>query len=85
MNNFDFNIWENSTKKSFVFINKRSNIKNDWLDYDEILKTDINGNVITGATFYNLSNTSHTHIYNDIVDLSAFTDSRYLNLSGGTI
>lgn len=52
MNNFDFNIWENSTKKSFVFINKRSNIKNDWLDYDKILKTEYKDSIIKPINKY---------------------------------
>jgi hypothetical protein len=52
MNDFNFNIWENSPKKSFVFINKRSNIKNDWLNYDEILKTEYKDSIIKPINKY---------------------------------
>jgi len=52
---------------------------------DAILKTNTQGYVVTGATFNDLSNTAHTHVTSDITNLSTFTDSRYLSLSGGTL
>lgn len=33
----DFNIWYKSTIESFLYINHRSNIKDDWLNYSEVL------------------------------------------------
>lgn len=39
-------------KKSFVFINKRSNIKDDWLDYNEILKTEYKDSIIKPINKY---------------------------------
>ena len=33
----DFNIWYKSTIESFLYINERSNIKDEWLDYSEVL------------------------------------------------
>jgi len=52
VNDFNFNIWENSPKKSFVFINKRSNIKDDWLNYNEILKTEYKDSIIKPINKY---------------------------------
>lgn len=52
MNDFNFNIWENSTKRSFVFINKRSNIKDDWLNYEEVLKTEYKDSIIKPVNKY---------------------------------
>lgn len=37
MANSDFNIWYKSRNESFLYINERSNIKDEWLDYSEIL------------------------------------------------
>ena len=36
----DFNIWYKSFNESFLYINERSNIKDDWLNYSEVLKTE---------------------------------------------
>ena len=33
----DFNIWYKSKIESFLFINERSNIKDEWLNYSEVL------------------------------------------------
>jgi hypothetical protein len=52
MSSLDFNIWQNSTKKSFLFINKRSNIKNEWLNYNEILKTEYKDSIIKPINKY---------------------------------
>lgn len=53
----DFNIWYKSNKESFLYINERSNIKDDWLDYDEVLKTEYKDAVIKPINkyFYKLS------------------------------
>ena len=39
MANPDFNIWYKSRKESFLYINERSNIKDAWLDYSEVLSS----------------------------------------------
>ena len=36
----DFNIWQKSFDKSFLFINEQSNVRPDWLTYKEVLKTE---------------------------------------------
>jgi hypothetical protein len=33
----DFNIWYKSRNESFLYINERSNIKDEWLNYSEVL------------------------------------------------
>lgn len=48
----DFNIWYKSNKESFLYINERSNIKDDWLDYDEVLKTEYKDLVIKPINKY---------------------------------
>lgn len=48
----DFNIWYKSKKESFLYINERSNIKNDWLDFDEILKTEYKKSIIKPINKY---------------------------------
>lgn len=52
MNSFDFNIWEQSKKNSFVFINQRSNIKDEWLNYNEISKTKYKNSIIKPINKY---------------------------------
>jgi hypothetical protein len=52
MGSLDFNIWQNSTKQSFLFINQRSNIKNEWLSYDEVLKTEYKNSIIKPINKY---------------------------------
>lgn len=52
MANTDFNIWYKSRNESFLYINERSNIKNDWLDYEEILKTEYKDKVIKPINKY---------------------------------
>lgn len=48
----DFNIWYKSTKESFLYINERSNIKNDWLDYSEVLNTEYKNSIIKPINKY---------------------------------
>ena len=36
----NFNVWQESFIESFLEINSQSNIKSDWLNYSEILKTE---------------------------------------------
>ena len=65
------------------------------IQQDSILKTDIYGNVLSGASFNNLSNTAHTHderyyvkyeVYNTSETYSRIdTDLRYVNISGDTM
>lgn len=43
----------------------------DGIEQDAILKTNITGDVVTGATFNDLSNTAHTHTENEL-DLSSY-------------
>jgi hypothetical protein len=52
----DFNIWYKSFNESFLYINERSNIKNDWLDYSEVLKTEYKNSIIKpiNKNFYKL-------------------------------
>jgi hypothetical protein len=51
MNN-NFNIWYESFDESFLYINERSNIKGDWLDYSEILKTEYKESIIKPVNKY---------------------------------
>jgi hypothetical protein len=53
----NFYIWEKSLTQSFLYINERSNLKSDWLDYKEILKTEYKDSVIKPINkyFYKLS------------------------------
>ena len=52
----DFNIWYKSFNESFLYINERSNIKDDWLDYSEVLKTEYKNSIIKpiNKNFYKL-------------------------------
>ena len=52
----DFNIWYKSFDESFLYINERSNIKNDWLNYDEVLKTEHKDSILKpiNKNFYKL-------------------------------
>lgn len=52
MANPDFNIWYKSFNESFLYINERSNIKDDWLDYSEILKTEYKDSIIKPINKY---------------------------------
>lgn len=52
MANPDFNIWYKSFNESFLYINERSNIKDDWLDYSEILKTEYKNSIIKPINKY---------------------------------
>ncbi len=52
MANPDFNIWYKSFNESFLYINERSNIKDDWLDYSEILKTEYSDKIIKPINKY---------------------------------
>lgn len=52
MANLDFNIWYKSFSESFLYINERSNIKDDWLDYSEILKTKYKNSIIKPINKY---------------------------------
>lgn len=52
MANSDFNIWYKSFNESFLYINERSNIKDDWLDYNEILKTEYKDSIIKPINKY---------------------------------
>lgn len=56
MANPDFNIWYKSFNESFLYINERSNIKDDWLDYSEVLKTEYKKSIIKpiNKNFYKL-------------------------------
>lgn len=53
----DFNIWEKSLTQSFLYINERSNLKNDWLNYKEVLNTEYKNSIIKPINkyFYKLS------------------------------
>lgn len=55
--NFDFYIWEKSLTQSFLYINERSNLKNDWLNYKEVLNTEYKESIIKPINkyFYKLS------------------------------
>jgi hypothetical protein len=48
----DFNIWYKSFDESFLFINQRSNIRPDWLNYDEVLKTKYKDSIIKPINKY---------------------------------
>jgi hypothetical protein len=52
MANPDFNIWYKSFDKSFLYINERSNIKDEWLDYDEILKSKYKNTILKPINKY---------------------------------
>jgi hypothetical protein len=52
MANPDFNIWYKSFNESFLYINERSNIRPDWLDYSEILKTEYSNSIIKPINKY---------------------------------
>ena len=52
MNSPDFNIWYKSFDESFLFINERSNIKPEWLNYDEVLKTEHKDSIIKPINKY---------------------------------
>lgn len=52
MANPDFNIWYKSFNESFLYINERSNIKDDWLDYKEILNTEYANSIIKPINKY---------------------------------
>ena len=56
----------------------------DGISQDAILKSDIYGNIVTGATFNNLSNTAHTHITSDISNLSIYNNFLYYYTSSQT-
>lgn len=53
----NFNVWEESFTQSFLEINSQSNIKSDWLNYSEILKTEYKDCIIKPINkyFYKLS------------------------------
>ena len=48
----DFNIWQKSFDKSFLFINEQSNVRPDWLTYNEVLKTEYKNSVIKPINKY---------------------------------
>jgi hypothetical protein len=48
----DFNIWQKSFDKSFLFINEQSNVRPDWLTYNEVLKTEYKDSVIKPINKY---------------------------------
>ena len=53
----NFNVWQESFIESFLEINSQSNIKSDWLNYSEILKTEYKDCIIKPINkyFYKLS------------------------------
>lgn len=48
----DFNIWYKSYTESFLYINERSNIKNDWLDYSRVLSGPYGNSIIKPINLY---------------------------------
>lgn len=52
MANPDFNIWYKSFNESFLYINERSNIKDDWLNFNEILNTEYKQSLIKPINKY---------------------------------
>lgn len=52
----DFHIWYKSFNESFLYINERSNVKDDWLKYSEVLKTEYKDSIIKpiNKNFYKL-------------------------------
>jgi|688.fasta_scaffold02115_8 hypothetical protein len=52
MSSFDFNIWQKSFDKSFLFVNERSNVRPDWLNYNEVLKTEYKNSIIKPINKY---------------------------------
>jgi hypothetical protein len=52
MTKTDFNIWQKSFDKSFLFINEQSNVRPDWLTYSEVLKTEYKDSVIKPINKY---------------------------------
>jgi len=57
MINNNFNIWQESKTESFLEINLNSNIKPDWLNYSEVLKTEYYDFIVKPINkyFYKLS------------------------------
>jgi len=52
MNNLDFNAWDKGRQSSFLKINLKSNIKDDWLKYEEVLKTKYKDSIIKPINKY---------------------------------
>lgn len=48
----DFNIWYKSKVESFLYINERSNIKDEWLDYSEVLNGKYKNSIIKPINKY---------------------------------
>lgn len=46
------NIWSKSRKESFLYINERSNIRPDWLEYSEVLKGKYKNSIIKPINKY---------------------------------
>lgn len=52
MSNLDFDAWDKGRKGSFLNINLKSNIKDDWLKYEEVLKTEYKDSIIKPINKY---------------------------------
>jgi len=52
MANPDFNIWYKSFNESFLYINERSNVKDDWLNYNQVLQTEYKDSLIKPINKY---------------------------------
>ena len=48
----DFNIWYKSFNESFLYINERSNVADDWLDFSEVLKTPYKDSILKPINKY---------------------------------
>ena len=48
----DFNIWYKSFNESFLYINERSNVADDWLDFNEVLKTPYKNSILKPINKY---------------------------------
>jgi hypothetical protein len=52
MSRVDFFAWDHGANKSFIEINDRSNVKPDWLTYNEVLKTEYKNSIIKPINKY---------------------------------
>lgn len=52
MSNVDFNAWQKGRKESFLQINFKSNIKDDWLRYKEVLGGEFKNSIIKPINKY---------------------------------
>jgi hypothetical protein len=52
MSRVDFFAWDNGAQKTFIDINNRSNVRHEWLAYEEVLKTEYKDSVIKPINKY---------------------------------